>query len=216
MTIFKGKMKKFAVRSMVAVSLMGVGVGTSNVLFDNKNDIAYASIVIPSDFTIPDVEFMGAKNRTIKYSIKNIKIGQTGYATLPKIDGYIPSTKVKYVCDKDGTVTTSADMLFYYKPKKSTPKSYKSKVYAVKQVNQHKFKKTYIKYSKGGYIYNSRTLKTWSHKGANYKHTKWSTNQSRTIKKSNGKTAVYYYITNKSNGIKGWIWKGYLKSTPAN
>jgi len=93
-------------------------------------------------------------------------------------------------------------------------KVYKSHVYAAKQLKHHYFKHSYTKYSKKGLIYTTRSLKHWNHKGANYKKTAWTTNQSVTVKKSNGKTAVYYYIKNKKNGIKGWIWRGYLASKP--
>jgi len=89
-------------------------------------------------------------------------------------------------------------------------KTYKSKVYATKQISHHYFKHTYIKYSQGGLIYTTRSLKHWSHKALNYRTTPWTTNQSVKVKKSNGKTAVYYYIRNKKNGIKGWIWRGSL------
>ena len=93
-------------------------------------------------------------------------------------------------------------------------KVYKSHVYAAKQLKHHYFKHTYTKYSKKGLIYTTRSLKHWNHKGANYKQTAWTTNQSVTVKKSNGHKAVYYYIKNKKNGIKGWIWRGYLASKP--
>lgn len=93
----------------------------------------------------------------------------------------------------------------------ASAKTYKSKVYAAKQLSHHQFKKTYVKYATKGLIYTTRSLKHWKHNAANYPRTKWFSTQSVTVRKSNGKKAVYYYVTNKSNGIKGWIWRGYLR-----
>lgn len=83
----------------------------------------------------------------------------------------------------------------------------------VKVVKVNKIKARTM-FSTGGNIYTSRYLKKVAHKGYNYPRTKWKVNLSVKVKKSNHKSAVYYYIANKNNGIKGWIWRGYLANKP--
>lgn len=92
--------------------------------------------------------------------------------------------------------------------------SHHSSVWTAKVLKTHSFKHTYTKYSVGGNIYKTRSLKTIERYGKNYPSTAWTTNYSVKVKKTNGHTATYYYIKSKS-GIKGWIWRGDLKDKPS-
>jgi len=61
-----------------------------------------------------------------------------------------------------------------------------------------------------GTIYSSATLSKKAHNARNYKYTTFTTTKKATIKKSNGKTASYQYISNGK--VKGWIWSSYIKN----
>ncbi|WP_367375959.1 matrixin family metalloprotease [Lentilactobacillus kefiri] len=61
-----------------------------------------------------------------------------------------------------------------------------------------------------GYIYKNAKLTKKSHNAKNYPQTVFYSTKQVIIKKANGKTAVYYYIANKGNAVKGYIWHGYL------
>ncbi|GAD17716.1 matrixin family metalloprotease [Lentilactobacillus otakiensis] len=64
-----------------------------------------------------------------------------------------------------------------------------------------------------GPIYQSATLTKKVHNAKNYPQTIFYSSKHVTVKKTNGKTAIYYYIANKSNTVKGYIWHGYLTKT---
>lgn len=86
----------------------------------------------------------------------------------------------------------------------------------VKSVKTYKATKYYTKFnSTSGYVYNSRYLKSYSHKLSNYPNTTWYSTASATLKKTNGQTAVYRYVFNKNKSVKGWVWWKYLQNTPA-
>lgn len=72
-----------------------------------------------------------------------------------------------------------------------------------------KLKKTSYLVS-SGYLYTSDKLTKKAHNARNYLHTTFYAYDAATVRKSNGKKAVYYYIKNKSGSVKGWIWHGNL------
>lgn len=61
-----------------------------------------------------------------------------------------------------------------------------------------------------GYLYSSAKLTKKTHKGQNYLKTTFYATKSATVKKTNGKKAVYYYIANSKGSVKGWAWRGNL------
>ncbi|KRM08798.1 D-alanyl-D-alanine carboxypeptidase [Lentilactobacillus farraginis] len=61
-----------------------------------------------------------------------------------------------------------------------------------------------------GYIYSSAALTKKIHNADHYPLTTFYATRSATITRSNGNKAVYYYIKNGNNKIRGWIWRGYL------
>lgn len=78
--------------------------------------------------------------------------------------------------------------------------------------------KTYVRKSSAGAMYNlsiSSTTVSFSSKThylKNYASTTWEATKKLYEKKSNGSTYLYYYVTNKSGTVSGWIWHGYLKA----
>lgn len=85
-----------------------------------------------------------------------------------------------------------------------------AKVRSSRQLSVKKIKKTaYHVYH--GYMYSSTKLTKKTHNAANFPRTTFYATKSAKIKKPNGKTAVYYYISNKSGKVKGWIWHSELK-----
>lgn len=77
---------------------------------------------------------------------------------------------------------------------------------------------TYVRASSSGATYNistSGTTATFSsatHYLKNYPSTTWEATKKMTLKKSNGSEYLYYYVTNKSGTVFGWIWHQYLKA----
>ncbi|KRL77481.1 C40 family peptidase [Secundilactobacillus paracollinoides] len=78
--------------------------------------------------------------------------------------------------------------------------------------------KTYVRASSAGAMY---TLKISSstvsfskktHYLKNYPSTTWEATKKLYEKKANGATYLYYYVTNKSGSVSGWIWHKYLKA----
>ncbi|MFD1454971.1 hypothetical protein ACFQ44_04620 [Levilactobacillus lanxiensis] len=92
----------------------------------------------------------------------------------------------------------------------STTLSASAKTKAAKVLKSKKMKKTAY-HAKGGYIYSSTKLTKKSFKAFKHLKTTFYATKSVTVKKSNGKTATYYYIKNSKGSIKGYIWKGNLK-----
>lgn len=78
--------------------------------------------------------------------------------------------------------------------------------------------KTYVRKSTAGGTYNltvsgsSVTFSKKTHSLANYPKTTWEATKKMYLKKANGVTYLYYYISNKGNTVHGWIWHGYLKA----
>ncbi|MCH4123632.1 MAG: serine hydrolase [Levilactobacillus sp.] len=69
-------------------------------------------------------------------------------------------------------------------------------------------KTAYHKKSTAGAIYNkAHNRKLATMKG--YPNTTWYVTQKATLKHGNSK-GIYYYVSNKSGAVKGWIWHGYL------
>lgn len=64
-----------------------------------------------------------------------------------------------------------------------------------------------------GIIYQNSTLTQKAHNAKNYPQTIFYSSKQITVQKANGKKAIYYYIVNKSNTVKGYIWHGYLTKT---
>ncbi|WP_125765337.1 hypothetical protein [Levilactobacillus mulengensis] len=92
----------------------------------------------------------------------------------------------------------------------STTLSASAKKKSAKVIRSKKMKKTAY-HANGGYIYSSAKLTKKSHKAFNYLKTTFYATKSVTVKKTNGKTATYYYIKNSKGNVKGYIWKGNLK-----
>lgn len=61
-----------------------------------------------------------------------------------------------------------------------------------------------------GIIYGNATLTKRAHNAKNYPDTIFYATERVTVKKTNGKTAIYYYIANQNKTITGYIWHGYL------
>lgn len=78
--------------------------------------------------------------------------------------------------------------------------------------------KTYVRKSTAGGTYNlgvsgsTVTFSKKTHSLANYPNTTWEATKKMYLKKANGVTYLYYYITNKGKSVSGWIWHGYLKA----
>lgn len=205
----------FYLLSMSALTLLGVGAGSTAFALDSHVPTAAATDSTDAFFSLGATRDGKPTTVTAKGYYRFVKNKPTT-VKIPRIVGYHCNIKTTKVTWKGGNnFTVSAYPVYTKSDSKAdnTPpkfKVFKSKVYATKQLKHHQFKKTYIRYSEAGLIYTTRSLKHWSHRGNNWMDTKWSTNQSVTVKKSNGKTGVYYYIKSADEGIKGWIWRGYL------
>lgn len=87
---------------------------------------------------------------------------------------------------------------------RTTNASAKARVISTKNVS----KKPYT--VSNGYFYSSAKLTKKTHNQHNYLRTTFYSYKSATVKKNNGKRAVYYYVKNKSGSVKGWVWRGSL------
>lgn len=85
-----------------------------------------------------------------------------------------------------------------------------AKTKAAKVLSSKKMSKTAY-HANGGYLYSSAKLTKKSHKAFKYLKTTFYATKSVKLKKTNGKTATYYYVKNSKGSVKGWIWKGNLK-----
>lgn len=90
------------------------------------------------------------------------------------------------------------------------PTSVSAKTTAAKVVKTTTLKKTAYQ-TTGGYIYSSAQLTKKKYNAGKYLSTKFYATKSAKVKKTNGKTAAYYYVTSSNKHIKGWIWKGNLQ-----
>lgn len=62
-----------------------------------------------------------------------------------------------------------------------------------------------------GTFYTTSHLTKVAHYGTHYKSTTFYTYKQGTVKRANGKTAVYYYVKSSNGQVKGWIWHSSLK-----
>lgn len=67
----------------------------------------------------------------------------------------------------------------------------------------------------GGYIFTTAKLTKKAHNASSYLRTTFYATKSATVRKTNGNTAVYYYVKNSNGRVKGWIWKGNLSKKPS-
>lgn len=65
-----------------------------------------------------------------------------------------------------------------------------------------------------GYLYKSTSLTKKAASAAKHPKMTFYSYKSATIKKQNGKKAVFYYLKNKSGAVKGWIWRGDVTKQP--
>ncbi|MFC6179753.1 hypothetical protein [Lactiplantibacillus daowaiensis] len=84
-----------------------------------------------------------------------------------------------------------------------------AKTKSAKLISSKSMKKTAY-HINGGYVYSSAKLTKKNHNGKNYLRTTFYATKSATVKKTNGKKAVYYYIKNSKGSVKGWAWRGNL------
>lgn len=84
---------------------------------------------------------------------------------------------------------------------------------AAKVVKTTNLKNTIVHLSSQGNMYTSNKLTKVAWKNKDWQHFSLMRYSQVTVKKSNGKTAVYQYVRN--NGVYGWVWNGYVKSGPA-
>lgn len=82
----------------------------------------------------------------------------------------------------------------------------KVKVLSTKKVSSGTY------HPKSGYFYKTTSLSKKAYKAANHKKEYVYPSKKATIRKKNGKKAVYYYVSNKKGSIKGWIWHGNLSN----
>lgn len=66
-----------------------------------------------------------------------------------------------------------------------------------------------------GTLYTTSHLTKVAHYGVHYKSTTFYTYKQGTVKRANGKKAVYYYVKSSNSKVKGWIWHSYLKKGAA-
>ncbi|AQW21074.1 peptidase M10 [Lentilactobacillus curieae] len=95
-----------------------------------------------------------------------------------------------------------------------TGQTAQAKTKSVKIIKTKKFDTKKFRATKG-YIYSSAKLTKKVHNADNYPKTVFYVNKQVTVKKTNGKNAVYYYVQNKSKKVKGYIWRGYMIQIPS-
>lgn len=85
---------------------------------------------------------------------------------------------------------------------------------SAKVLSHKKLKKRTVHATKGD-LYTSWKLSKISHHMKNYEHTTLYRTKQATIRKTNGKKAIYQYVKSINGKVKGWIWRGYLKTGKA-
>lgn len=80
-------------------------------------------------------------------------------------------------------------------------------------ISSRKMKKAAYKVNKG-YFYKSTKLTKKAANAAKHPKMTFYSYKSDTIRKQNGKKAVFYYLKNKSGSVKGWIWRGDVTKQP--
>ena len=91
----------------------------------------------------------------------------------------------------------------------TVPETAMAKTKATKVIKKATLKKATYK-TTGGYIYSSAKLTKKSFNAGKYLSMTFNATKSAKVKKSNGKTATYFYVFNSDRTVKGWIWKGNL------
>lgn len=91
----------------------------------------------------------------------------------------------------------------------SQPVTAQAKTRAAKVLSTSNLKKTGY-HINGGYLFKNAQLTKKTKSSRSLLKTTLYTYKSANVKKANGKTAVYYYVKNKSGSIKGWAWRGNL------
>lgn len=86
---------------------------------------------------------------------------------------------------------------------------------SAKVISTKKLHKTVVHVTKGS-LYSSAKLTNIIHNAKNYKHTTFYRTKQSTIRKTNGKKAVYQFIKSSNGKVTGWIWHGYVKNGKAN
>lgn len=84
---------------------------------------------------------------------------------------------------------------------------------AVKVLKTTNLKNSTVHLSGKGNIYSSNKLTKVAWKISDWKNVSFTRYSQVTVKKSNGKKAIYQYI--KANGVKGWVWHNYIVSGSA-
>jgi len=90
------------------------------------------------------------------------------------------------------------------------PNVVSAKTKSAKVIKKTTYKPTKPVHVKKGYMYSSTKLTKRVHHMTNYKYTNFKMSAKATIKKSNGKRAIYEYLKSSNGKIKGWIWHGYV------
>lgn len=87
-----------------------------------------------------------------------------------------------------------------------------AKTKAAKVISTKKLAKTRY-YANGGHLYTSTKLTKKAKHNFTLIKSPLSATKSAKVKKPNGKTATYYYVSQKKGTVKGWVWQGYLNRT---
>lgn len=91
-----------------------------------------------------------------------------------------------------------------------SPSSASAKTAPAKVVSYSKISSSKRYHALYGNIYGNAKLTKKVHNASNFPNTVFSVTKSATIKKYHGSKSIYYYISNKSGTVKGWIWRGNL------
>lgn len=93
------------------------------------------------------------------------------------------------------------------------PNTAQAKTKKAHVISSRKMKKAAYKVNKG-YFYKSTKLTKKAANAAKHPKMTFYSYKSDTIRKQNGKKAVFYYLKNKSGSVKGWIWRGDVTKQP--
>ncbi|ANZ60475.1 DUF4430 domain-containing protein [Secundilactobacillus paracollinoides] len=85
----------------------------------------------------------------------------------------------------------------------------KTKSTKVVKVTYKKLAKKAYHVTKGTFYSTSKLTKA-NHYAVHYKNTTFYTSEQGTVKRANGKKAIYYYVKSSNGKVKGWIWHSYL------
>jgi len=93
-----------------------------------------------------------------------------------------------------------------------SPSSASAKTAPAKVVSYSKVSSSKRYHALYGNIYSNAKLTKKVHNASNFPNTVFSVTKSATIKKQHGVKSIYYYISNNSKTVKGWIWRGNLSA----